>query len=46
MLIGNIDLSKSREVDYSRGLGRVRSVANIVISREEIKSRILLAKAK
>ena len=46
VLIGNTDLSKGREVDYSRGLGRIRGIANIVISREEIKSRTLLAKAK
>ena len=44
MLIGNIDLSKSREVNYSRRLGRVKGVVNRVISREEIKSKILLAK--
>ena len=46
MLIGNTDLSKGREVDYSRGLGRVKGIANIVISREGIKSRTLLAKAE
>ena len=46
MLIGDTDLSKGREVDYSRGLGRVEGIANIVVGREGIKSRTLLAKAK
>ena len=44
MLIGNIDLSKGREVDYSKRLSRVKGIINKVISREGIKSRTLLAK--
>ena len=46
VLIGDTDLGEGREVDHGGGLGRVGGVANMVVGREGMKSRTLLAEAE